>query len=165
MDQAKSNGVARAKIMLSTVKYASMATVNSDGTPHNTPFTVLYDPELKYIYWGSSPESRHSKNIMKTKQAFIVIYDSLNGDGLYIETEDVHILESDELVVALKIHNNTRSKRGQDLLTLGYYTGQSPQRMWSATPVHFWVNNTERDADGRISKDYRIEINQEDLIN
>ena len=154
----------RAKVLLKTMKHACMATVNEDGSPHATPFMFLYDIDLGHIYWGSHPESLHSKNILRTKQAFIVIYDSLNGGGLYMKCVGAHPLEGDELKAAVKVHNDTRAERGQDELSWEYYTEQSPQRMWSASPVEFWVNDAERDTSGHISRDYRVEIAREDLI-
>lgn len=164
MSQTPTSRIDRAKELLETMKHACMATVNEDNTPHITPFMFLYDKPLKHIYWGSHPDSLHSKNILRTGQAFMVVYDSAEGGGLYMKTDNVHPLEGEELKAALKIHNATRAARGQDSLSLDYYTGDSPQRMWSATPVKFWVNDAERDADGHISRDFRVEINREDLV-
>jgi general stress protein 26 len=61
----KATHIARAKALLGTVWFATMATVNEDGSPHNTPFLFLRAKDLSRIYWGSHPNSLHSKNIVR----------------------------------------------------------------------------------------------------
>lgn len=51
--------------LLKIVRHAAMATVNPDGTPHNTPYFFIHDPEFTKLYWGSHIDSQHSKNIEK----------------------------------------------------------------------------------------------------
>ncbi len=154
----------RGKELLKSVKHACMATVNKDGTPHNTPLLFLYKEDLSLVYWGSHPESLHSRNIIRTGQAFMVLYDANERGGLYMKLTNAKILEDKELVEALDVHNKVRQSRGQGKLSLDYYSGESPQRMWSAQPVQFWVNGTERDADDRIIRDIRTEVNVKDLL-
>lgn len=156
--------IERAKQLVRTAKHAAMATVNDDGSPHNTPFFFLHDESLKHIYWGSHPESQHSKNILRTGELFVVIYEAGEGGGLYIEAKEGHTLAGQELEEGLKVHNSFRGREGKPALGLKYYTGNSPQRMWSAKPVRFWVNLTERDGQGVITRDYRQEIKLQDLL-
>ena len=148
----------RARELLTTSRHAAIATVNEDGSPHNTPLRFLYDSKLQYIYWGSHPESLHSLNAARTGKVFVVIYDAMQRGGLYIKAENAHALDGDELRKALEVHNTFRIKEGSKPLTIDYYTGDSPQRMWSAKMTHFWVNSTKRDAQGHVAKDGREEI-------
>jgi len=165
MDQnEKRSRTQRAKELLRTAKYAAMATVNEDGSPHNTPFMFLYESDLSRIYWGSHPDSVHSKNIARTGEVFIVLYDAFESGGLFIKGHHAHALTGGELDAALMVHNRVRASRGQDLLKLGYYTGKSPQRMWSAAPIAFWINGTKRDSEGNVAQDYREEVSQNDLV-
>jgi hypothetical protein len=163
MDSKTEKGVVRAKELLKTVRHATMATVNSDGSPHNTPFFFLHDPRLHYIYWGSHLEAQHSKNVLRTGQIFVVVYDAFERGGLYIRAEGGCILEGKDLEEALRDHNEFRAKEGKSPLKKEYYTGESPQRMWAAKTTNFWINTEERNADGQIIKDYRIEIPREKL--
>jgi hypothetical protein len=156
--------IARAKQLLKEAHHASMATVNQDGSPHNTPFMFMYDETMEHVYWGSHPESEHSKNILRTGQIFVVLYDAIERGGLYMKAIDAHQLDGAELDKALAIHNKLRETRGQDPLPLGYYVGNSPQRMWSALIIQLWVNGTRRGEDGHIIQDIRTEINTTDLV-
>ncbi len=157
-------GVDRAKELLNTVRHASMATVNADGSPHNTPFFFLHDSELKFIYWGSHPESLHCQNVTRTGQIFVVVYDAIERGGLYIRAEKGHMLEGSELEKVLTVHNLFREKEGKEPLKVDYYSGDSPQRMWVAETAKFWINTEQRNSDGTIIKDYRIEVAREDLL-
>lgn len=156
--------IARAKELLESARHAAMATVNKDGTPHNTPLMIMYDDTLEHVYWGSHPNSEHSKNILRTGQIFVVVYDANERGGLYIKASNAHQLKGSELTHALSIYNNIREVRGQDQLPLSYYAGTSPQRMWSATIIQFWVNGTRRDDNGHIAQDVRTEIKATDLL-
>ena len=76
MSNSVAQALQRAKSVLAGHRHAAMATVNDDGTPHNTPFFFLYDKDLSHIYWGSHPEAQHSRNIARTGEVFVVSYDS-----------------------------------------------------------------------------------------
>jgi hypothetical protein len=155
--------IARAKDLLVTINNAAMATVNADGSPHNTPYFFMRSPDLTKLYWGSHPSSLHSQNVLRTGQIFVVLYDAMERGGLYIRADDAHIAEGDELVEALHIHNERRVRNGKSPLLIDYYqTGE--QRMWVATTRQFWTTMVERDAAGHVIRDSRIEIQREDLI-
>jgi Pyridoxamine 5'-phosphate oxidase len=163
MQKTVEEQIARAKELLRVARHAAMATVNEDGTPHNTPFMFMHNDALDHMYWGSHPASVHSKNVLRTGQIFVVLYDAGERGGLYMKATDAHQLAGAELETALAIHNKLRVERGQDQLSLNYYTGDSPQRMWSAAIEQFWVNGTTRDKGGHIIRDIRAEIKASDL--
>jgi hypothetical protein len=156
--------IGRGKELLNSVKHACMATVNEDGTPHNTPLLFLCKEDLSQVFWGSHPESLHSQNISRTGQAFMVLYDAMERGGLYMKLINAKVLDGKELEEAIAVHNKVRQSRGQDKLSIDYYSGDSPQRMWSAQPVQFWVNGTERDSNDHIIRDVRTEIKAKDLL-
>ncbi|HYK08236.1 MAG TPA: pyridoxamine 5'-phosphate oxidase family protein [Candidatus Eisenbacteria bacterium] len=156
--------IEKARNFLHRVRNASMATVNEDGTPHNTPFFLLYNPSFTKIIWGSHPQSQHSKNLLRTGQAFLAIYDSSGKDGFYVQAAHGHILEGEELDTALKIHNEFRAKEKKAPLEKSYYMGESPQRMWSLDVEKIWVLVDERDEKGLIIQEHRREITPEEFI-
>jgi hypothetical protein len=156
--------IERAKQLLATVRHAAMATVNADGSPHNSPYRFIIDSSLEHLYWGSHPESQHSLNIIRTGQLFVVLYDAIERGGLYISGEEGHILEGDELAVGLAVHNAVREKAGEEALAVEYYKGDSPQRMWGARADRFWVNASKKGSDGHVLRDHRYEIKREDLL-
>jgi hypothetical protein len=142
-----------------------MATVNEDGSPHNTPYFFLHDDKLTRLYWGSHPDSQHSQNILRTGQLFVVLFDSFGrGGGLYIAANHGRIAEGTELDDALMIHNNYRLRNDKPALTKDYYEGDAPQRMWIADITKLWTNYAERDEQGLIVRDHRHEISTEALL-
>jgi hypothetical protein len=154
----------RAKERLQNVRHASMATVNQDGSPHNTPFYFLHDEALTTVYWGSHPESQHSQNILRTGQLFIAVYDAKERGGLYIRAERGQIVEGKEFASALLVHNASLAREGKRPIEASYYQGDNPQRMWSADITGLWINAAERDEQGKLIKDYRIPVSPADLL-
>ncbi|HSW37694.1 MAG TPA: pyridoxamine 5'-phosphate oxidase family protein [Candidatus Saccharimonadales bacterium] len=165
MDLEVKTAIGRAKELLKNSRHAAMATVNENGSPHNTPFFLLYDDNLDHIYWGSHPDSQHSKNIGRSGQIFAVVYDSArpNMGGVYIKAQNAHALAGDELKTGLAVHNAFRKREGKEPLPLEYYSG-GQQLMYSAQPAACWVLMSQNNEKGLRIKDYRQEIDIKDLL-
>lgn len=155
--------ILRAKELLETIRHAAMATVNEDGTPHNTPYFFMHDTDLDNLYWGSDETSQHSQNVGRTGEIFVVLYEASERGGLYIKAINAHELSGEDLNIALKVHNGYRARAGKEPLDLPYYEA-GPQRMYSAKPVQFWVNDSERNTEGLITREYRQELTKEQLL-
>ena len=163
MGEVLAEKIARARELLRTVRHAAMATVNEDGSPHNTPYFFMCSPDLKYLYWGSQPGTQHSQNVARTRQIFVVLYDAQEKGGLYIRADEGHVTEDVELEEALAAHNARKATEGKAPLPLSYYQ-DGTQHMYMATTRQFWVYDPERDAEGIIIRDRRREITREDLL-
>ncbi len=154
----------RAKELIYTSRHISLATTNADGSPHNSPVKFLYDEKLENIYWGSNTEALHSQNILRTGQAFAVLFDRIEFGGVYIKCEGGHVLEGKELEVGLEIVNASRVKEGQPKINLDYYSAGSVQKMWSAKITNLWINMPVRDENGLILRDERVELERNTLL-
>ena len=154
----------RAIELLKAVHHAAMATVNADGSPHNTPFHFQIDEARRYIYWASNPESLHSQNLARTGQAFIVIYMPGTGGGLYVRAQNAHILEGAELEEGLRLRNAQRAETGRQPIGIEHYIGATEQRMYRAELRQFWINEANKNEDGNITNDWRVEISRKDLL-
>lgn len=157
------DSITRAKELLKNARNAAMATVNEDGSPHNTPYRFLADDNLEYLYWGSHSDSLHSKNVVRTGEVFVVLYEANQGGGLYIKANQAHELSGSEIEVALSVHNNYREKEGKKPITLEYYVS-GPQKMYGAKITNLYVNSSEKNEQGLVARDYRHEIAREDLL-
>ena len=155
--------IERARELLATVRHAAMATVNEDGSPHNTPYFFMCSADLMHLYWGTHPQSEHSKNVARTGKIFVALYDAYERGGLFIRATDARIAEGAELDEALAEHNRRRALEGKDPLPVSYYQGASPQRMYIATTQQFWVNDAERDSNGLVIRDIRREVSRKEL--
>ncbi|HTE57934.1 MAG TPA: pyridoxamine 5'-phosphate oxidase family protein [Verrucomicrobiae bacterium] len=164
MDKSLKERIAYVKQMLATGRHAAMATVNADGSPHNSPFYLITDDNLQHLYFGSHPQSMHVQNVLRTGQLFVVMYDLMRGGGLYIQADHGHQLEGDELVQALAAHNKRNQRNNKPIIDLSYYQEDAnPQRMYGADITKMWVNWAQRDADGLIVRDYRHEVSAKEL--
>ena len=162
MDEALRQRIGRARELLQTVRHAALATTNADGSPHNSPIFMTFDPELNG-YWSSTREAQHSRNIARTGKIFIVLFDSIaQGGGLYIAA-GARELAGDELARALGIFNAAITKANRPALQPVHFSGDSPQRLFAAVPEHLWVNMSKKDETGRVLGDWRTEIALKDL--
>ncbi len=125
--------------ILKSMKYMTLATVCEDGSPWNSP--VAHSPLKELVfYWGSTEDSVHSQNIRRDKRVFVVVYDSTlpegMGEGVYMKGEAEELDEVEGLV-----------------------------RMYRFTPKQIWINDAEKDANGKYLKDFRVELDMEALNN
>lgn len=156
-----------AKKLLKTVRHAAYATVNEDGSPHNSPLMLIYNEDLTKLYIGSYSESLHVENLIRTGKAFAVIYDSFTKGqgGVYITGVNAHECVDDELVEALRVHNATRARYGSRPLDLSVYLRAKPsQCMYSIDIAKIETYSQIRGEDGLIVTESRIKVLPEDLL-
>lgn len=150
--------VEQARKILHEVIYATIATVDHEGSPWNTPVFAAVDDRLT-VYWCSSPVSQHSQNILANGHAFLVVYNSTvaegKGVGVYIEAEASQVDDPAEILHALEY---LTQRRGKPLAGPDHFAGDGPQRIYKAVPRRVWVNDAEQDAQGNFIRDYRVEI-------
>jgi hypothetical protein len=163
MDETLPARLKRAKALLDTTRHAAMATVNQDGSPHNTPYFLMFDDDLSHFYWGSHPGSQHSQNIARSGQAFVAIYDRIERGGLYVKIKNAHPTEGAELEHALEVHNKRLAKEGKKPLLLQYYL-DGPQQMYQGDAVQFWVNSAKRNDLGLVIQDIRLEVTPSGIL-
>ncbi len=66
---------ARARSVIDTNKYMTLATADESGRPWATP--VFFSPDgYADLYWVSSPDAKHSRNIAARPEVSIVVFDS-----------------------------------------------------------------------------------------
>jgi nitroimidazol reductase NimA-like FMN-containing flavoprotein (pyridoxamine 5'-phosphate oxidase superfamily) len=142
--------------LIEKICYLTIATVDPDGQPWNTPVYGAYDTEGNF-YWGSNTESQHSKNIYANPKVFIVVYDSTvsagEGEGAYIRAVAEEIIEESEI---LRVHSLIQSRRKIPYWTLQDVQGESPIRLFKAAPLQKWLNS-EGEKNG-VYIDTRIEV-------
>lgn len=164
MQDQRSAKINNAKELLQTVKHASLATTNYDGTPHSSPLYFTFSPDLRIGYWFSNPNARHSQNIARTGNVFIVLYRHDKGGGLFIRAEKAHELSGDELERAVQLYNAAATKHNRNPVVLHKVSGDFPQRMYAAKLMQFWVNVSTKDKDGDFINDERVEIHASELL-
>jgi nitroimidazol reductase NimA-like FMN-containing flavoprotein (pyridoxamine 5'-phosphate oxidase superfamily) len=77
-DQADLSAIART--IIDSNDYMVLATADESGLPWASP--VWYAPEeYRELFWVSSPEARHSRNLAARPELAIVIFDSTVAVG------------------------------------------------------------------------------------
>ena len=153
--------------LLDRSRFATYATVNEDGSPHNSPMFFIPSAKLDKIYIGTHPESLHAKNIARTGKAFAVIYGITQegGVGLYFKIDNFHEANDDiQLGEALKAHNDARKKIAKAPILVEFYKTPNPQRMYVGDIVEISKNGIERSSDGYVTKDTRHIVEASELI-
>jgi Pyridoxamine 5'-phosphate oxidase len=96
----------RVKAEIAEIKYATLATVSTEGQPWNSPVFTAYDEQYNF-FWGSPEESTHSKNIEANGKLAIVLYDSRavpgTGKGTYIVARAHRLTDPAEMKFAYEL--------------------------------------------------------------
>jgi len=144
--------------LLGDNNYCVLATANVDGAPWATPvyFAARDDREL---FWVSSPESRHSRNIAIRSAIAITVFDSSatigGAEALYLQAS-ASALDADLHTEALAVLNNKLPPRhaldSRDLYPAG------PLAVYRATVERHFV--LIRGGDPRFENviDQRLEV-------
>ena len=156
---SSNEGQAAALALLDQVWHGALATVNEDGSPHNSPLYLEVDWQGRRVYWSSNPTGWHSRNVARARQAFAVFYDAERySSGLYLRLEEAAVMTGAAFRRGLAFVNARRRQRGKAPLPRERYDEAASQRLYGATIAAAWFNRAERDADGRIERDVREEI-------
>lgn len=146
----------RAKEIIATIKYITIASVDEHGMPWNAPVFAAYDADYNF-YWGTSSASQKSQNIKHNKNIFIVIYDSTapagTGEGVYIKATARELNNTEEIILAHKLLSERDPAPYWDLEKV---QGSSPIRLYKATVEKTWMNG-EGESDGTYV-DTRVEV-------
>lgn len=128
---------------------------------------LIYNEDLTKLYIGTYSESLHTKNLLRTGNAFVVLYDSFTKGqgGVYITAINAHECEGDELAEALRVHNTFRAKYGSQPLDISYYQAEKPaQRMYSIEIAKIEIYSFIRGDDGLVVSEARVEVDLKDLL-
>lgn len=135
----------KAKAILESIIYATVATVSEDGQPWNTPVAVFHFNDDYTLYWASWKENQHSQNIRANHKAFIVIYDSTPSDsnpsaGVYIQAEAFELTDEPEVMQAAQVFEGDlyNPSDGKE------YLSNKPRRIYKAVPQKIWMNEDDQ---------------------
>ena len=129
-----------AKDIIAKNLYATVGTVCPDGSPWSSPVYICHDNELNF-YWASAVQSQHSQNIAANGHAFLTLFDSHNpwgqGKGIYMTARAIALEEEKEIVAACELRAKKVPASAQPA---ALFTGDSPRRIYKATPIKIWRN-------------------------
>jgi pyridoxamine 5'-phosphate oxidase-like protein len=145
----------RAKEILATIKYATLATITPDGKPWNSPVAHILDDDLN-VYWFSDKEGQHAKNVRANGEVFIVFYDSTvpwgKGEGVYIQAKAYELNDPEEVRAAQRIKKGPDTDDSPD-----EFLGDGVRRVYKGVPQKAWMNDVMMEGK-KFIKDIRVEV-------
>jgi uncharacterized protein YhbP (UPF0306 family) len=131
--------VARAKEILSSIRYVTISSASKDAEPWGTPVLVVFDEQYN-CYWTSLNNTQHSRNISENSQVYLTCFDSTvlpgDGGGVYIKAHAAEMTDAGEISrAALLLY----ARKGKPVREATEFLGDSLKRMYKATPKNFWI--------------------------
>ena len=150
--------VAIARAIVDSNSYMTLGTADADGLPWASP--VWYAPEAYgELFWLSSPEARHSRNLAARPELSIVIFDSTvrigTGQAVYMSAIAAQP-EGADLDRGLELFSRHSVARGGREWT-HENVGRAALRLYRARVLAHWVLDPDRRPDQRR----RVDLGQD----
>lgn len=140
-----------ARAILDDVPYAVLATADADGTPWASPVWFATDG-YDDLYWISSPDARHSRNIAARADIGLVVFDSriepAVRQAVYLRAMAALVTDADAVAHGVTVFSRESVRQGLDELDVGEVEGDAPLRLYHAHAQEHFV--LARDHDVRI---------------
>ena len=96
-------------------QYVVLATADADGRPWSTPVYFAH-VEARELFWVSSPEAQHSRNIAVRPSVGAVVFDSRaligTGQGVYLSAEAAVVDDEEEVARGLEVFSRRSVEHG-----------------------------------------------------
>jgi nitroimidazol reductase NimA-like FMN-containing flavoprotein (pyridoxamine 5'-phosphate oxidase superfamily) len=127
-----------ARSIVDTNRFMTLATADESGLPWASP--VWYAPaDYRELYWVSSPEARHSRNLAQRPQLAIVIFDSHEPGGwkaLYMSAVAEQLTDVDG---GIEVFSRRSAEQGLPLWTRDDVLSPARHRLYRATVSEHFV--------------------------
>ena len=148
---AREDLAAVARAIIDGNRYMVLGTADAEGRPWVTP--VYYAPSgYAELYWVSSPDANHSRNLAGRAEMSIVVFDSRvavgEGQGVYMSAVAQELTDSD-LEHGIEIFSRVSESHGAKPWTLDDVQPPAALRLYRARVSEHWVLDPERRPDQR----------------
>jgi nitroimidazol reductase NimA-like FMN-containing flavoprotein (pyridoxamine 5'-phosphate oxidase superfamily) len=127
-----------ARSIVDTNRFMTLATSDESGLPWASP--VWYAPaDYRELYWVSSPEARHSRNLAQRPQLAIVIFDSHEPGGwkaLYMSAVAEELADVDE---GVEVFSRRSLEQGLPVWTRDDVLPPARHRLYQAAVTEHFV--------------------------
>ena len=140
-----------ARAIIDGNRYMVLGTADHSGRPWVSP--VYYAPSgYAELYWVSSPEAQHSRNLEARPELSVVVFDSQapvgEGQGVYMSAV-AEELEGVEAERRIEIFSRVSVSHGAKPWRLEDVRGPGELRLYRARVSEHWVLDPERRPDQR----------------
>jgi nitroimidazol reductase NimA-like FMN-containing flavoprotein (pyridoxamine 5'-phosphate oxidase superfamily) len=134
-----------ARAIIDGNRYLVLGTADADGRPWVSP--VYYAPSgYSELYWVSSPEANHSRNLAGRPELSVVVFDSRvavgEGQGVYMSAVAQELTGTD-LEGGIEIYSRVSESHGAKTWTLDDVRPPEPYRLYRARVSEHWVLDPE----------------------
>jgi general stress protein 26 len=134
----------KVKAVLDAISYMTIATVNENSEPWNTPVASFRFDNDYAFYWASWRDNQHSQNVRANGNAFVVVYDSTpaNGQpsaGVYMQGQAFELTDEQEVIQAALVFKDDPYNPSDGKQYLGDY----PRRIYKFVPEQMWMNDDD----------------------
>jgi nitroimidazol reductase NimA-like FMN-containing flavoprotein (pyridoxamine 5'-phosphate oxidase superfamily) len=155
-DQPRPDLDAVARAILDANHYMTLGTADADGRPWVSPVFFAAD-RYRDLYWASSPEATHSRNLAVRPELSIVVFDSKapvgTGQAVYMAATAAE-LDGDELERGLRAYPGEAGlAAGARTMTPADVLAPSPYRLYRASVSRHWVLDPDASPDQRTPVD------------
>jgi Pyridoxamine 5'-phosphate oxidase len=140
-----------ARTIIDRNRYMVLGTADEGGRPWVSP--VYYAPSgYSELYWVSSPEAQHSRNLAARPDLSIVVFDSRapvgEGQGVYMSAV-AELLTGADLGRGIEIFSRVSVSHGARGWTVEDVQSPAALRLYRARVSEHWVLDPERRPDQR----------------
>jgi Pyridoxamine 5'-phosphate oxidase len=154
LEQSDLPAVARS--IIDSSRYMVLASADEPGLPWASP--VWYAPhDYRELFWVSSPEARHSRNLAVRPELGIVIFDSTaaintGGEHAVYMSAVAEQLSGDDLDRGIDVFSRRSQAQGARAWTREDVLPPAPVRLYRATVSEHWM------LDPGVSPDTRTPV-------
>ena len=140
-----------ARAIIDDNRYMVLGTADEGGRPWVSP--VYYAPSgYAELYWVSSPEAQHSRNLAARQELSIVVFDSQapvgEGQGVYMSA-DAEQLTGVDAERGIEVFSRVSVSHGAKTWTVEDVREPAALRLYRAHVAEHWVLDPERRPDQR----------------
>jgi Pyridoxamine 5'-phosphate oxidase len=142
-----------ARAILDANHYMTLGTADADGRPWVSPVFFAAAGSYRELYWISSPEAAHSRNLAARPELSIVVFDSQapvgTGQAVYMAATAAE-LSGAELERGLQAYPGEAGLRaGARAITHDQVVSPASYRLYRATVSQHWVLDPDASPDQR----------------
>jgi nitroimidazol reductase NimA-like FMN-containing flavoprotein (pyridoxamine 5'-phosphate oxidase superfamily) len=121
-------------MIIDTSRYMVLATADPTGRPWSTPVYFAHE-RYTCVYWVSSPEATHSRNIATRSDVGIAIFDSTapigTGQGVYLRARAAEVSDG-ERDQGIEVFSRRSHAHGGAAWTAADVNGDAELRLYRA---------------------------------
>jgi nitroimidazol reductase NimA-like FMN-containing flavoprotein (pyridoxamine 5'-phosphate oxidase superfamily) len=142
-----------ARSIIDGVAYMVLATADAEGQPWASP--VWFAPDgYDDLYWISSPDTQHSRNIAARADIGMVVFDSTaepaTRQALYVRADARQVDDPDAIAHGVDVFTRVSVAQGLGEMVIEEVSGEATFRLYQAHAREHWILEPDHDVRVRV---------------